>query len=264
MRFTFASLATFNRTLNFDLNRCEGYRNFCNKLWNATRFVLMNVEGKDVGPRRSAPQTLTFVDRWLLGRAAAAPKHDIAPHLDAYRFDLAAKALYEFVWDEYCDWYVELAKVQLARGDEATTQPRAARAATLVRELEATLRLAHPFMPFITEELWQTVAPLAGKTGETISLQPYPVARPERIDAAADRRDGGAEGRRQRRAARCAARWACRRRRRCRWPSPATSRRGCARARAVPRSAGAAVGRQDRRRAAAHRRAGRRSSATLG
>jgi valyl-tRNA synthetase len=188
LRFTFASLATFNRTLNFDLGRCEGYRNFCNKLWNATRFVLMNVEGKDVGLDASLPHGFTFVDRWLLGRLQQA-KHDVAQHLDAYRFDLAAKALYEFVWDEYCDWYVELAKVQLARADAAgdVAAARGTRS-LLVRELEATLRLAHPFLPFLTEELWQIVAPLAGKTGDTISLQPYPKASFERIDAAANDR----------------------------------------------------------------------------
>ncbi|HWD16626.1 MAG TPA: class I tRNA ligase family protein, partial [Casimicrobiaceae bacterium] len=186
LRFTFASLATFNRTLNFDLNRCEGYRNFCNKLWNATRFVLMNVEGKDVGLDVSAPRTHTFVDRWLLGRLQRA-KHDVAANLDGYRFDLAARALYEFVWDEYCDWYVELAKVQLGRA-EAEDDDAAARGtrSMLVRELEATLRLAHPFMPFITEELWQIVAPLAGKHGETIQLQPFPKADFERIDESAD------------------------------------------------------------------------------
>jgi valyl-tRNA synthetase len=186
LRFTFASLATFNRTLNFDLNRCEGYRNFCNKLWNATRFVLMNVVGKDVGLDDSAPKTLTFVDRWLLGRLQQA-KRDIAQNLDDYRFDLAARALYEFVWDEYCDWYVELAKVQLQRA-ESDGDAAAARGtrSKLVRELEATLRLAHPMMPFITEELWQTVAPLAGKSGETISLQPFPKANADRIDTAAN------------------------------------------------------------------------------
>jgi valyl-tRNA synthetase len=186
VRFTFASLATFNRTLNFDLSRCEGYRNFCNKLWNATRFVLMNVDGKDVGLDESAPRAHTFVDRWLLGRLQRA-KHEIVQNLDGYRFDLAARALYEFVWDEYCDWYVELAKVQLARAD-AAADAAAARGtrSMLVRELEATLRLAHPFMPFITEELWQIVAPLAGKQGETIQLQPYPRADFARVDEAAD------------------------------------------------------------------------------
>jgi len=187
LRFTFASLATFNRTLNFDLDRCEGYRNFCNKLWNATRFVLMNVDGKDVGLDDALPKSHTFVDRWLLGRLQQA-KQGVAHNLDAYRFDLAAKALYEFVWDEYCDWYVELAKVQLARAERAGDEA-AARGTRwmLVRELEATLRLAHPLMPFITEELWQIVAPLAGKHGDTISLQPFPRADPARIDEESNR-----------------------------------------------------------------------------
>jgi len=186
VRFTFASLATFNRTLNFDLARCEGYRNFCNKLWNATRFVLMNLESKDCGQDASLPQSHTFVDRWLLGRLQQA-KHDIATGITQFRFDLAAKALYEFVWDEYCDWYVELAKVQMADAD-AAGDAAAARGtrSMLVRELEATLRLAHPFVPFITEELWQTVGPLAGKAGASISTQPFPVAHLERVDAAAD------------------------------------------------------------------------------
>jgi valyl-tRNA synthetase len=188
VRFTFASLATFNRTLNFDLNRCEGYRNFCNKLWNATRFALMNCEGRDVGLDESQPKTLSFVDRWLLGRLQQA-KDDIATGIEEFRFDLAAKALYEFVWDEFCDWHVELAKVQLAAAD-ASGDAAAARGtrSVLMRELEATLRLAHPFVPFITEELWQTVAPLAGKTGESISLQPFPKANFGRVDAAANAR----------------------------------------------------------------------------
>jgi valyl-tRNA synthetase len=188
VRFTFASLATFNRTLNFDLNRCDGYRNFCNKMWNATRFVLMNVEGKDCGQDDAQPKTLTFVDRWLLGRLQQA-KQDITTGIEQFRFDLAAKALYEFAWDEYCDWYVELAKVQLADAD-ASGDDAAARGtrSVLVRELEAMLRLAHPFVPFITEELWQSVAPLAGKRGESISTQPFPKANFDRVDAAANAR----------------------------------------------------------------------------
>lgn len=181
LRFMFCALATTGRDIRLDLNRLAGYRNFCNKLWNATRYVLMSTEEKNVGDENS--RELSLFDTWIFSRLQHCTQN-VRKQLDAYRFDLATQALYEFIWYEFCDWYLELSKAVLNDENAADALQQGTRF-TLITVLETILRLLHPFMPFITEELWQTVAPLAGQTGETIMLQAYPQFDAALIDEAA-------------------------------------------------------------------------------
>ena len=179
LRFTFCSLATQGRDIRFDLGRIEGYGNFCNKLWNAARFVLLHAEGKDCGLGDGEIE-LGLPERWILSLLQRTERQARAA-MEQYRLDLMAQAIYDFTWNEYCDWYLELSKTVLTDPEADPARLRGTRR-TLVRVLEAVLRLIHPLMPFVTEEIWQRVAPLAGRTGPSIMLEPYPVPRPELDD----------------------------------------------------------------------------------
>lgn len=183
LRFTLTALASTGRDINWDMKRLEGYRNFCNKIWNAARYVQMNTEGEDCG-QNGGDVELSTADRWIIS-ALQRTESTVTKHLDEYRFDLAAQTLYDFIWNQYCDWYLELSKPVLWDENASAEALRGTRR-TLVRVLEAILRLTHPLMPFITEEIWQSIKELAGVEGETLMLMPYPVADEAKIDTQAE------------------------------------------------------------------------------
>ncbi len=183
LRFTFAALATTGRDVVLAPDRIAGYRNFCNKIWNATRYVLMNTEDQDTGIDNQDCK-YSLADRWILSRLQQV-EDNIQKHFNGYRFDLAAQDLYSFVWEDYCDWYLELSKPVLMKDHFSESEKRGTRK-TLVQVLETILRLNHPIMPFITEELWHSVAPLAGIKGDTIMQQPFPVSSDALKDADAE------------------------------------------------------------------------------
>ena len=184
LRFTYYSLASTGRDIKFDIGRIEGYRNFCNKIWNAARYVLMNCENEDCGTQNDSTVELSLADRWIISKVQETTE-EVTRAVANYRFDMASQALYEFIWNEYCDWYLELSKSVLW-DDDASHEAKRGTRQTLIRVLEIWLRMLHPMMPFITEEIWQSVGPLAGKLGPTIMLQPYPEPNEHDIDLRAN------------------------------------------------------------------------------